>query len=139
MQVQKADSASNSTVDRQLEDLAQQYADALSESKSEKFKNAYWSGIVAVQGWRSESCPRRSIELDFEILGEKLDGEDYSQGGEFEPLFDPKAFVESHGGVDLDTFKINKVSLRQLAVKATDVRISLLEKSEALAEFEPIP
>ena len=78
MQVLKADSVSNSSLDRQLELLADQYADDLSESKSEKFKNAYWSGIVAVQNWRSESYPRLSIEQDFEVLGEELDRDNHS-------------------------------------------------------------
>ncbi len=65
-------------MDRQLELLADKYADALSESKSEKFKNAYWSGIVTVQNWRSESCPKRPIEQDFELLGEELEQDDHS-------------------------------------------------------------
>ena len=112
MQSQIAEKASNSSVDEQLELLSRQYAYSLSESKSNKFKNGYWSGIVAVQDWRSGSCPRRSIEEDFEFLGGKLDEVDHSEGHEFVPLFDPKAFVESHGSVDLDTFKISKETLR---------------------------
>ncbi len=92
---------------------------------------------MAIENWRSENYPRRSIEDDFEVLSEKLEEEDHSQGSEFKPLFDPKAFVESHGDVELSTFKINKDILRNLAIKATDIRQNILEKSEALAEFEP--
>ena len=94
---------------------------------------------MAIENWRSESCPRRPIEPDFEELEEKLEEEDHSQGPEFEPLFDPKAFVESHGSVDLASFKISKETLRNLAVKATEVRKNILDKSEAAAQFEPSP
>ena len=89
-----------------------------------------------MENWQSESCPRRSLEVDFDELDEKLEVEDHGDGHEFAPLFDPKAFVESHGNVDLDSFKINKETLRNLAAKATEIRSTILEKSEANVDFE---
>ena len=101
----------------------------------EDYKNLYWSRLIAVDGFQvvPDDEGRFRWPMGPEIIEEcnfvaDLPGDETDS---WAPLFDPNAFKDAHGPLEIEKFRLPQEDLKAWALKAVQLRKDIVEKGSA--------